>query len=162
MSQVTLLKQRIGELETRTAQCKSDVSSAIQMVSQHDSTIQHLEKIDDLENHSCRNNLRFVGNPESFKGEDLLMFLALDLQSALGLTLPNDPPLIERAHRLGGMPQPDVNRPRPAIVKFLHYATKREYPTGLPPTTPVIGTCVLIFPQLSQLNGRHSHLSVKA
>lgn len=127
LSQVTTLTQRLGELETRTVQCETELSSTSHSVSRHDDIIQQMqEKIDDLENRSRRSNLRFVGIPESVKGDDLIKFLATDLPSALELSFPDSLPLIERAHRLGGPPPSEATRPRPAIAKFLHYTVKEK------------------------------------
>lgn len=127
LSQVTSLTERLGELESRTVHCETELSTTSQEVSQHDEIIKQLqEKIDDLENRSRRSNLRFIGIPESVKGDDLIKFLAMDLPSALDLSFPNTLPLIERAHRLGGPPPPEAARPRPAIAKFLHYTVKEK------------------------------------
>lgn len=66
------------------------------------------DKIEDLENQSRRNNLRFVGIPESLIGPALITFLSADLPKALGLDSPPDPQSIERAYRLG--PQENTRR----------------------------------------------------
>lgn len=54
------------------------------------------------------------------------MFIAKDLTAALGSTFPQDPPLIERAHRIGGALANGSNHPRPSIAKFFHYITKEK------------------------------------
>lgn len=127
LSQITSITQRIGEMETRIAATEADLSTSHRAVENHESQIRLLqEKIDDLENRSRRCNLRFIGIPETIKGEDLSAFITNDLTAALGLSFPQDPPLIERAHRLGGTVFKDGGRPRPTIAKFFHYSTKEK------------------------------------
>lgn len=71
--------------------------------------------------------------------------------SSLGLTFSTDLPLIEGAHRLGGMPPPDTNRPHPANAKFFHCASKEKilqvYHQQLSVT--VRGKRILIFQDFS-------------
>lgn len=127
LSQITNMTQRVGEMETRIAAAETDLTTSQRTVDSHETILRQLQdKIDDLENRSRRCNLRFVGIPETIKGEDLSAFIAKDLTAALGLTFPQDPPLIERAHRIGGALTTGGNRPRPTIAKFFHYITKEK------------------------------------
>ncbi|KAJ1091446.1 hypothetical protein NDU88_004571 [Pleurodeles waltl] len=66
----------------------------------------------DLEDRSRRDNVRFLGFPETIKGEDMHLFLREALLKLMGITF--DPPLkFQRAHRLGPK-RPDMTaRPRP-------------------------------------------------
>lgn len=85
-------------------------------------TVQYLQdKVDDLENRSCRNNLRFIGVPESIKSSALTNFCSLVIPQALGF---NQPCQVERAHRIG--PPRDDPRPRPVIVRYLDYSEKHR------------------------------------
>lgn len=61
--------------------------------------------------------MRFVGIPEVIKGEDLSHFITHDLTAALGLSFPQEPPLIERAQQLGGALHDENTRPRPVIIQ---------------------------------------------
>uniref|UniRef100_H2ZTJ7 L1 transposable element RRM domain-containing protein n=1 Tax=Latimeria chalumnae TaxID=7897 RepID=H2ZTJ7_LATCH len=79
-----------------------------------------LERIEDLENRSRRNNLRIMGFPEGVEDGNPVKFLQevlpelLDLEEGQILE-------IERAHRtLAPRPTPE-QRPRAFIVKFLRY-----------------------------------------
>ncbi|XP_069615778.1 uncharacterized protein, partial [Ranitomeya imitator] len=125
LTQITTLTQKIGELENRVVDCETSTSDIRSILTRQQTTIDYLkDKVDDLENRSRRSNLRFVGIPESIKGEDLITLLTKDLPKALDLSFPQNPPLIERAHRLGDQIPDDKRRPRPAIAKFLYYTAK--------------------------------------
>ena len=73
------------------------------------------EKIEDMENRSRRNNVRFIGFPEGKEGGDAVKFLEELLPDMLELEGKHE---IERAHRAGQQPRPG-DRPRPMLAKFL-------------------------------------------
>lgn len=80
---------------------------------------QHLhERMDDLENHSRRNNLQIIGLPELFKHGSLLDICTSTLPEALGL---HRRCTVERAHWIEA-PANEHNRSRPIIEKYLNYA----------------------------------------
>lgn len=77
------------------------------------STIQYLQdKVDDLENRSHRNNLRFIGIPESVKSAELATYCSATIPQALGVDRPCK---VERAHRIG--PPRDDSKPCPVIAR---------------------------------------------
>nr|XP_005991374.1 PREDICTED: T-complex protein 11-like protein 2 isoform X2 [Latimeria chalumnae]XP_014341219.1 PREDICTED: T-complex protein 11-like protein 2 isoform X2 [Latimeria chalumnae]XP_014341220.1 PREDICTED: T-complex protein 11-like protein 2 isoform X2 [Latimeria chalumnae]XP_014341221.1 PREDICTED: T-complex protein 11-like protein 2 isoform X2 [Latimeria chalumnae] len=82
------------------------------------------EKCDDLENRSCRSNIRIVGIPEGMEGRSMETFVESLLPKVLGEdTFPRRLE-IERAHRaLRPRPGPG-ERPRIIIAKFLRYQDK--------------------------------------
>lgn len=102
LSLITTNAQKISDMENRVTACEIATSSLEQTCVQYQEMERTLmEKIEDLENRSCRNNLRFVGVPEALTGNDLLHFLTNDLVQALGMDLPLNPQSIERACRIG-------------------------------------------------------------
>ena len=89
-----------------------------------------IERADELENRSRRNNVRIVGLIEEEEGRDACTFLENWIPSILGMS---DTTLaLERAHRIGPQPQkvtdPNVTLPPPRtlITKFLNYRQKEE------------------------------------
>lgn len=80
----------------------------------------HLE---DLEDHSRRNNLRLRGITEATGAEDLAVTVTAIFQTILG----NDPPQLEldRVHRTLGPKSADLDRPRDVLCR-LHRYTQKE------------------------------------
>lgn len=113
--------QRMDEAEQRISQNEHDIQGTQTQIDNIDHNMQLLlDKIDDLENRSKRNNLRIVGLPETYKPRDLLHLCAHDIPKALGIKKNCE---VERAHRLG-TPQTDRRNPRQVIVKYLNYLDK--------------------------------------
>ncbi|KAM4747496.1 zinc finger BED domain-containing protein 4-like [Rhinophrynus dorsalis] len=106
---------KITELEQRQSNVE-DAQHRLQVSSDTQATIIQslLDKIDDLENISHHNNLRFVNIPESDRSQDLGATLQQWLTDTLHLPYSADRPLlIERAHRLGRERNDQDQRPRP-------------------------------------------------
>uniref|UniRef100_H3APF8 L1 transposable element RRM domain-containing protein n=1 Tax=Latimeria chalumnae TaxID=7897 RepID=H3APF8_LATCH len=84
-----------------------------------------VNRIDDLENRSRRNNIRIVGFPEGVEGGNPRKFLQAVIPELLGLD--KEVPLeIERAHRaLGPRPAPS-QRSRAFIIKLLRFPTRER------------------------------------
>ncbi|KAJ1161628.1 hypothetical protein NDU88_002112 [Pleurodeles waltl] len=69
-------------------------------------------KLIDLEDRSRRDNVRFLGLPETIEGTDIHSYLRETLPKLTVLTF--DPPLeFQRVHRLGSKRWEDANRPAP-------------------------------------------------
>uniref|UniRef100_H3B4C4 L1 transposable element RRM domain-containing protein n=1 Tax=Latimeria chalumnae TaxID=7897 RepID=H3B4C4_LATCH len=80
-------------------------------------------RLDDQENRARRNNVRILGFPEGIEEGNLARFLGEVLPVLLKFPEGTDFS-IERAHRsLALMPAPG-QRPRPLVVKFLHFPMK--------------------------------------
>lgn len=78
------------------------------------------EKVDDMEDRSRRNNLRFVGISEGSEAGDAIAFLEKTIPELLGIAAPTKGWYIERAHRIGPRLAPvDSNRCRTLIARFL-------------------------------------------
>lgn len=71
---------------------------------------------EDMENHSRRNNVRFVGFPEGKEGGDMLRFLEELLPNLLNIEGRRE---IEWAHRFTGQRPTPGDRPRPILARFL-------------------------------------------
>lgn len=81
-------------------------------------------KVDDLENRSRRNNLRFVGFPERAEGTHPEKFLYSWLRDIFGTDAPSFSYVIERAHRTPPRPPPEGAPPRSIIARILNFQDK--------------------------------------
>ena len=109
-------------------------------------------KLDELENHSRRSNLRLVNLPEKVENNDPVAFLEKWLPEALGPAAFNTPPVIERAHRLPGRTQSGrTSSPRVLIIKFLNFQDKVRATRAARAKGKVMcgGQEVMFFPDLS-------------
>ncbi|CAH2276819.1 Hypothetical predicted protein [Pelobates cultripes] len=114
-TQITLLETRQSTTENRLHQLQSTIRR------QNDTLTPLQDILDDL-NWSRRNNLRFVGFPESLSSSDIISTLQSLLQDTLKLgTSASTPIVIERAHRLGPERPGDTTKSRPIIAKFLNF-----------------------------------------
>uniref|UniRef100_H3ARR1 L1 transposable element RRM domain-containing protein n=1 Tax=Latimeria chalumnae TaxID=7897 RepID=H3ARR1_LATCH len=111
------------------------------------------DRVQDLENHSRRNNIRVIGVPESVEGNGVsgpTMLLKI-LQDCLPLG-ESDHIEVEQAHRtLGQRPAPD-QRPRPIITRLLHFQD-RECILRLARESGELywrGGKIMIFPDMSR------------
>uniref|UniRef100_A0A8C5PCI5 Uncharacterized protein n=1 Tax=Leptobrachium leishanense TaxID=445787 RepID=A0A8C5PCI5_9ANUR len=124
LSQLTSQAQRLTEVEDRVSTLEDGLTPLQTTVDSHDSLLSTLlDKIDDLENRSRRNNLRIVGLPETVKGPQLQHFVSTWLPTALGIAT-NVPLVVERVHRLGPDLSPSLTRPRTVIFKLLNFMDK--------------------------------------
>ena len=81
------------------------------------------EELDTMEQYSRRNCLVVHGIPESETKEDCSDALLHVFNGKLNVSVA--PHGIDRSHRLGRF-QPSSNKPRPVIVKFVSYETRRQ------------------------------------
>ncbi|KAJ1158356.1 hypothetical protein NDU88_011047 [Pleurodeles waltl] len=82
-------------------------------------------KLIDLEDMSCRDNIRFFGCPERTEGSDIHSFLkdALPKLTDLAFNLPLD---FQRTHRLGPKRQDEALRPSPIIACLLRHGQDHQ------------------------------------
>lgn len=114
--------QKLQSMELKITDLEDFAADSQSAYSKLSKTVHYLQdKVDDLENRSRRNNLRFVGVPESIKSVDLQTFCSHTIPQALGLSHPCK---VERAHRLG--PPRDDSKPRPVIARYLDYSEKHR------------------------------------
>lgn len=123
-NQVTECFGRLTQTEERISQTEDSITTQIddQHSRKEKSTLQSMTstlekkvavltwKIDDLENHSRRSNLRLVGLPEKSEGSDACAFLESWLPVALDMEPLQKPLAIERAYRIGSMRRSDTDK----------------------------------------------------
>lgn len=110
-----------------------------------------LDKCQDLENRSRRQNLRLVGITEGAEGGNMTQFLADFFPTVLGADNFRSPVVIDRAHRTLAPRPTNGERPR-AIVVRLHYYTDRQKILDLGKAKGRLtykGDQVYIFPDMS-------------
>lgn len=113
--------KRTGELEQRVATFKDDIHEEQTYINKLENSVQQLiDKMDDLENLSRRNNLRIIGLPEQYREVDLYKICGEAITQALGI---QNTCIVDRAHRMGTM-QADRKSPRQVIVRCLNYSDK--------------------------------------
>ncbi len=78
------------------------------------------QRVDDLESRSRRNNLVFVGFPESCEYSGTLSFLTTVIPDILRLNFPKGLEL-DRAHRALASRRPEGQSPRAIVARFLRY-----------------------------------------
>lgn len=107
-----------GEAEADVTEAKDRISTKLK------AAVESLS-VDDLENRSCRSNLRLVGLPVKMEGKDMCAFLEKLLPEILGPENFPGPLVIERVHRIGRLSEDRSDSPpRAVIMKFLNYADK--------------------------------------
>lgn len=74
------------EAEQRILQNRDDIQGTQTQINKINHTMQSLmDKLDDLENRSRRNNLRIVGLPVTYKPQDLLHLCTHEIPKALDI-----------------------------------------------------------------------------
>ncbi|XP_018118745.1 uncharacterized protein LOC108716799 [Xenopus laevis] len=122
------LTREIRELGHRTDQVESKLDEVVVQVNAHDASIarlsaQHddlLERLEDYENRSRRNNIRIRGLSEDVKD------LHTDIPALLATLVPEMPKTrleLDRVHRALG-PRRDSGIPRDIVLRFHYYASK--------------------------------------
>ncbi|KAJ1118836.1 hypothetical protein NDU88_007023 [Pleurodeles waltl] len=114
-SQISRLDHRVTTVETQVASWTD-----------RDQKLLHLRsKLTDMEDRSCRNNIRLLGFPDGIEGADILSYLRDTLPKLPDITF--DPPLeFQRVHRLGPKRQDGKDRPRPIIACMLRHGQARQ------------------------------------
>lgn len=121
----SLLKQEVQNLRDRTGANEEHVSSLDDVVHPLSATVRNHTgemaalrvKIDDLENHSRRNNLRFVGFPERAEGSHPEKFLYTWLRDTFGMDAPS-------FSYVDGIFPPLWEPPRSLIARILNFQDK--------------------------------------
>uniref|UniRef100_H3AQ32 L1 transposable element RRM domain-containing protein n=1 Tax=Latimeria chalumnae TaxID=7897 RepID=H3AQ32_LATCH len=117
--------KRLDKAEHRLGNTEDSVHGVETTMQQLQETVVKLqEKTDDLENRSCRCNLRLVGLPEGEEGKDPVSFLESWLLSFLNLPDLSNNLEVEQAHRAFLPRTSSTDRPRMFIFKLLRYRDK--------------------------------------
>lgn len=131
---ITNLDKTINGLVTRVTEAENRISAAEDTLVGLDKTVLHLrkqndyllEKVDQLENYSRRNNIRIINLPEGCEGTNPVKFFTDWLPSALGPDTFSDLITTERAHRALFPRTPPDKKPRPVIIRFLKYQDRER------------------------------------
>lgn len=116
------IKERVKEAEVRISTVEDQlppIHKELKQATQQIATL--LNKVDDLENRSRRNNVRLVGVPERVEGRDPVAFFESWLKETIGSDALSPYFTIERAHRVPPRPPPPGAPPRPVLMKLLHF-----------------------------------------
>lgn len=112
---VKATEERISTVEDQLSPMSKDLKRATQQIAFL------LNKVDDLENRSRRNNVRVVGVPEKSEGKDPVSFFESWLADIIGKEQLSSLFAIERAHRVPLRPPPPGAPPRPILLKLLNF-----------------------------------------
>jgi hypothetical protein len=132
-----------------TQQLKAEVIELKKQIIQRDLRIQRLEEsLDEMEQYQRRNNIRISGIPEE-AGEDTDK-LVVKLAETLGCSVTEAD--IDRSHRVGSRDLGSGVGPRPLLVKFVSYKSKRSLITSRKELKSKRGN--LIYPALKWNSGQ--------
>ncbi|OCT56176.1 hypothetical protein XELAEV_18000711mg [Xenopus laevis] len=130
--------KRFGEIEDVVSQLQDDMIDSSSRLDSLEKQNQELKlKVDDLENRSRRNNLRFINITESFQNDSLSMLISKAIPIKLGLPQDCQCFKIERLHRIGPPKALQPMRPRAEFSKTcqslanLHINFALMYPAKL-------------------------------
>ncbi|KAK1894744.1 LINE-1 retrotransposable element ORF1 protein [Dissostichus eleginoides] len=121
------LKSMLDKLSSRVTEAEDRIGTAEDQLVDLDSRVVKLrkendflmEKVDQLENYSRRNNIRVINLGESCEGNDPVNFFVNWIPATLGQEHFTEPLIIERAHRAFGPRPPADQRPRPVLIRLL-------------------------------------------
>lgn len=127
---------RVAEAENRISETEDAVSELKQLTKQLKGDNDFLKKkIDQLENHSRRNNIRVLGLKEGTEGTDPVKFFTNWIPEVLGASGPDAAAQrleveIERAHRTATMEprpgEPPRTTPRPVLIRLLRFQDREK------------------------------------
>uniref|UniRef100_A0A3B3H8H7 L1 transposable element RRM domain-containing protein n=1 Tax=Oryzias latipes TaxID=8090 RepID=A0A3B3H8H7_ORYLA len=123
---LNFMKTTVGELEGRVGSNQDELSRLETRIKQLEKQNSYLaERVEDVENWSRASNIRLLRVPEGSEGRDMIGFVGQLLIQLFGQDKLPSPPVIERAHRSPGTPNPNPKAgPRPILVRFLHFQDK--------------------------------------
>ncbi|KAK7886408.1 hypothetical protein WMY93_026029 [Mugilogobius chulae] len=102
------LKAEVGELEDRVSSNQDELSSLEARVKTLEKQNSYLaDRVEDAENRSRASNIRLIRVPEGSEGRDMIGFVGQFLNQLFGHDKFTSPPVIERAHRSPGTPNPN-------------------------------------------------------
>lgn len=117
--------KRISEAEHRVSDIEDNATEMGNKLKETEKLVRVLlEKVDDLENRSRRDNIRIVGLKEGYEGSQPNVFFASWLPKVLELSTVKGHFKIDRAHRSLGPQRGD--RPRPVIIKLHNFTDKQR------------------------------------
>lgn len=125
-SKLSDLATRLGDVESRIAFLE-DANTALEAnpPASRSEVEDLILKVDELENRSRRNNLRFIGFPENCEKSDALGFMRTTIPELLNIEFDGGLE-IDRAHRTLGRRSPDGQPPRAILVRFLRFQDRER------------------------------------
>lgn len=121
LSQLELTNQGVTDLNEKFDKMNTDFQNLKSKTEKNTTDILDInKKLDDLEQYSRRNNLRFFGIPES-NNEDTAQLITQLLSTKLNISIKIED--IERTYRVGQIKQGNI---RAILVKFVSYNIKAE------------------------------------
>ena len=121
MEELRTLKTDLEKINSSYEQELKDLNSEVQENVNYKEFSKALDKIDDLENRSRRNNVRFHGIPEGEENihQNTEVFIENFVRENLKINLPAES--IQRAHRVGPR---NSNHPRAIVANFQKFKDK--------------------------------------
>lgn len=138
LSKISSEMEGLAEIRRTTASTEAKVSILVSRLDEMERRVEYLEtvekgwqanppaskkdvdsiweKLEDMENRTRRNNVRFIGFPEEVEGRDVIKFVEDIIPELLGIDGKLE---IERAHRVPTQSALSGGRPRPILAKFL-------------------------------------------
>lgn len=118
---VAILGEHVTELEQRVSSNEDDVMDLIRVKTLENENSYLIDRTEAVGNCSRASNLRFISVPEKSEGSDIYSFMTRLIPQLLGGENFPAPPCIERCHRTPLSDMSNSTRPRPILVKFLHF-----------------------------------------
>lgn len=117
------LGDQVEEVQQRVSTNEDNISELLERVKVLEKENTELKSwVENAENRSRRNNLRFIGIPEWAEAKDIFGFIRRLIPQLLGEQHFPMPPGIESCHRTGE--RSDDKGPRPILVKLQHFQDK--------------------------------------
>ena len=124
-SSLHILGDQVNEVQQRVSANEDNTSELVKRVMVLEKENTKLKSwVEDAENRSRRNNLRFIGFPERAESNDIFGFMGRLIPQLLGDENFPTPPGIENCHRTGDLNE--TKGPRSILVKFQHLQVKRR------------------------------------
>lgn len=118
------IDRRFAEAEQRISTNEDEITALKLSLAEAKKSISTLlQKTDEQENRSRRDNIRIIGLKEGIEGREPVAFFQTWLPTVLGLDTKHGTVKLDRAHRTPGTPRDD-NKPRSVIMKLHNYADK--------------------------------------
>lgn len=132
---VDALRETVNGFQTRLAEVETLAGDNFEKVTAMELAVDSLQKqnatlldrIEDLENRSRRQNLRIINVLEGSEGnQDTVKFMSNMLMELTGNNLFDSAPVLERAHRVGNAPTTAGQSPRTFLVCFNRFQDKER------------------------------------
>lgn len=118
---------RLGTVEQRVSDLEDNVAANTPRLESVESALKKaMEKLENYENQSRRQNVRIIGLKEGTEGKNPLVFFEKWIPEALNMDMKGERLKIERAHRVGPPVESTGRRGPRAVLARLHDYTDRQ------------------------------------